>query len=729
MTEPEKFLEWLRPGGPWVLTAINPQEKMKPESVSVGPGEVEPFVRRYDGRFNIYVQVNPTRGVLKRKQSKADIDSMEFFHVDIDPREPEDRDAEPEVLLAWLEAEQARILARLEAAKPSGIVFSGGGYQAFWRLREPIRTGGDVGVAEEAERYNRALELEFGADSCHNIDRILRLPGTINVLDAKKRAKGRKEGVRAAIVSLTDAIFDASGFKMAPPKGGAVAVPVVVGEAPRIEDVSELDKWDVPDRIKVIMAQGSNPDEGPKPSDNSRSAWVFDVACGLVRSKVPDDLIFSILTDPGWAVSESVVEKGPLKARKYAIRQIKRAHEEVDVGEAGFQTNEKGKPYPNQHNIRVAIHRLGVSLGYDRWQDRMLFDGRALDDNDVRSLRLRIEREFSFLAPDSLFKDVVMDVAHGNGFHPVTDYLDDLVWDGRARLDSWIIDFGGAEDSPYVRAVSSLFLLAVVRRVRQPGAKFDEMLVLESPQGADKSSALAVLAVRDEWFADGLPLGSDSQKVLEVLQGKLIAEIAEMEGLKSRDIETLKAFLSRRFDKARMAYDRFAREVGRSSIFAGTTNNAQYLRDSTGNRRFWPVRVERFDIPGLRSVVDQLWAEAVAREAAGEAIRLDPSLYEAAAAVQEERRVRDPWADALAPALEGKEGKLRKDDAWFIVGVQIKDRTMEQASRLGSVMRSLGWETKIASFGGRKVNSFVKGTAPHAEVSLGSEFRDGPWEG
>ena len=88
------------------------------------------------------------------------------------------------------------------------------------------------------------------------------------------------------------------------------------------------------------------------------------------------------------------------------------------------------------------------------------------------------------------------------------------------------------------------------------------------------------------------------------------------------------------------------------------------------------------------------------------------------------------WAGTpLAPVLDGRVGKLRKDDAWFIVGVQVKDRTMEQASRLGSAMRSLGWETKIASFGGRKVNAFVKAPSPHAEVSLGSGFRDGPWEG
>jgi predicted P-loop ATPase len=138
--------------------------------------------------------------------------------------------------------------------------------------------------------------------------------------------------------------------------------------------------------------------------------------------------------------------------------------------------------------------------------------------------------------------------------------------------------------------VGRLWLVAAVRRIREPGCKFDEMLVLESPtQGLDKSSALAALAVKDDWFTDQLPLNADDKKVIETLAGRWIVEAAE-----------LKAFLSQRIDRARMSYGRLVTEVPRQCVIVGTTNDDAYLRDSTGNRRFWPVKIDRFDLAALR---------------------------------------------------------------------------------------------------------------------------------
>ena len=230
--------------------------------------------------------------------------------------------------------------------------------------------------------------------------------------------------------------------------------------------------------------------------------------------------------------------------------------------------------------------------------------------------------------------------------------------------------------------------------------KFDEMLVLESPQGTNKSTALKVLAVRDEWFTDDVPLNAEAKRVIEALAGKWIVEAGELKGMKKGGADHLKGFLSRTHDKARMAYDRREREVPRQCVIVGTTNDSRYLRDTTGNRRFWPVSVEGFDLDALRRDRDQLWAEAAAREAEGAPIRLDPDLWAEAAEEQDARRVEEPFYEALHSALgEERPGKVRGEDAWRIVGRLRGMRTQDDNERLGDAMRRLAFDRTKRRFG------------------------------
>ena len=283
----------------------------------------------------------------------------------------------------------------------------------------------------------------------------------------------------------------------------------------------------------------------------------------------------------------------------------------------------------NQHNIRLAISQLGVELSHDVFADRMPIEGMdgfdTLDDASINRLWLIIDTRFHFRPTFDLFYRVVTDEARLNAFHPVKQYLDrcQAAWDRKPRLDNWLILHGGADDTPYVRAVSSLPLIAAVRRIRQPGCKYDEMCVLEAVQGTDKSGGLAALCPREEWFSDDLPLNSDSQEVIERTSGKWIIEAAELSGMKrAADVEHLKSFLSRRSDRARPAYGRLPIERQRQFVIFGSTNEAKYLKDSTGNRRFWPVHVgRRLDVTAIITERDQLWGEAATREAAGESIR------------------------------------------------------------------------------------------------------------
>ncbi len=196
----------------------------------------------------------------------------------------------------------------------------------------------------------------------------------------------------------------------------------------------------------------------------------------------------------------------------------------------------------------------------------------------------------------------------------VTDYLDGLTWDGVSRLDRWLVDYAGAQDTPEVRAASCGLLVAAVRRARQPGCRIDKTVVLEAPQGCGKSAALRVLA-GDEWFGDHLPL-DDARALIEATAGKWIVEVSELDPV---DASRLKALLSSGHDEARPLYQRNRVRVPRSFTIVGTSGSTDYLRDTTGNRRFWPVRTDRFDLDRLRRDRDQLWAEAASREALAQA--------------------------------------------------------------------------------------------------------------
>jgi predicted P-loop ATPase len=364
---------------------------------------------------------------------------------------------------------------------------------------------------------------------------------------------------------------------------------------------------------------------------------------------------------------------------------------------------------------------LGVGVRYDEFNDQVLVDGLAdravvADDVVVKELWLLIEERYRFLSTRDFFFTVVEEAARRNAFHPVRDHLDDLKWDGVPRIDRWLVDYGGAQDTAYVRAVGGITLVAAVRRVRKPGCKFDEMLILENPtQGTERSTAIQVLAVRDEWFSDDLPLNSDGKRVIEQTRGKWIVEASELSGMRKSDVEHLKAMLSRQSDRSRLSYDRLTTDRRRQFIIIGTTNATYYLRDTTGNRRFWPVAVTGFDLVALARDRDQLWAEAAARETTGASIRLDSKLWSAAGEEQEEREIGDPWLELLRTATEGFNGKIFGEDVWKLVRMPPDRRAQEHNGRIGAAMRQLGFEHKKRRFDGDSKQGYARGDAKERE--------------
>jgi predicted P-loop ATPase len=351
-------------------------------------------------------------------------------------------------------------------------------------------------------------------------------------------------------------------------------------------------------------------------------------------------------------------------------------------------------------NIRTALGYLNAYATFDEFRREVLIYGRPLEDSDLEGLWVQIQDQYGFRPPlETLRRLIVADARQAAG-HPVREYLDRLKWDGRPRLDSWLTDYGGAEDTAYVRAVARLILLAAVRRVRQPGAKFDELAILESEQGRGKSSALRALCPRADWFSDDLPLGVESKQVIERTAGKLIIEAAELHGNRGREAEQLKAFLSRQEDgPCRLAYARMPVSVKRQFVIVGTTNARQgYLKDPTGARRFWPVNVTGFDVAGLTRDKDQLWAEASVREAEGESIRLHESLWTDAAKAQEARRAGDPWEAILEPLFEG-DGvtapmSVPVSAVWDALGLAASHLDNRHADRISAIAQRFGFTRK-----------------------------------
>ena len=248
---------------------------------------------------------------------------------------------------------------------------------------------------------------------------------------------------------------------------------------------------------------------------------------------------------------------------------------------------------------------------------------RGWTEYDASSLRSYIDLVYGLWSPTKL-KDAVAAVAAERAYHPIREYLNALpAWDGVPRVDTLLINYLGAADTIYTRAVTRKTLTAAVARIYRPGLKFDYVLVLNGRQGIGKSTFFARLA--GKWFSDSLSIADMKDKTApEKMQNAWILELGELAGLKKMDVETLKAFLSRQDDKYRPSYGISVEDHPRQCVIVGSTNNNDgFLRDITGNRRFWPVTCEGSDRhPWEIEAVEQIWAECIVHFRSGERLFL-----------------------------------------------------------------------------------------------------------
>jgi len=338
---------------PWVLTSISLDKKRLHTQTFRNVAEMRKWIDRIGATDNVYFTVNSVRHDVAKKPSREDIASLDWLHVDIDPRNGEDLQAEQERALELLQNPPEGI------PPPTVIVFSGGGYQGFWKLSSPLPIDGAEQAYLEAARYNQALELAFGADQCHNVDRIMRLPGTVNRPDRRKREKGRVEAL-AEVVEWHDRVYDISQFKPANSVQTGDSRPgysnvQVSGNVARVDDVNALP---VSDLCKVVIVQGTDPDDATR--FPSRSEAVFFVCCEMVRGGCDDDTIFAVLTDSDYRISDSIREKRG-SADRYAIRQIERAREKAIAPEL-VELNDKFAVVEVGNRMRVVTERWDPAM-------------------------------------------------------------------------------------------------------------------------------------------------------------------------------------------------------------------------------------------------------------------------------------------------------------------------------------------------------------------------------
>ena len=339
-----------------------------------------------------------------------------------------------------------------------------------------------------------------------------------------------------------------------------------------------------------------------------------------------------------------------------------------------MDVDKRGNFLPTPDNINLILEhdpQLRGCFAYDTFNDRKALlrippwradDDREpfIRDDDEAGLRIYLSGKKWGIEARQKIADGLDHICRRNAFHPVRDYFRTLTWDGTPRLDTLLVDYLGADDTELNRCITRLIFTAAVYRTFEPGTKFDQIVVLVGTQGCGKSTLIERMAVRKEWFSNSMPSPDLPEKASNHLRGKLIIEIGELVGFRKAEVEAIKNFLSKTADDFHAPYGKNDIHRPRQCVFFATTNEDQFLRDSTGERRYWPVRVATHP-PKYRlwddltpRAVSQLWAEAVHYYKERIPLVLPPGLTREMQAAQEEYKEVDEWQGIIEEYLDRK---------------------------------------------------------------------------
>ncbi len=352
------------------------------------------------------------------------------------------------------------------------------------------------------------------------------------------------------------------------------------------------------------------------------------------------------------------------------------------------------------------------------WEKEENFKIHQLNDIDITQTTAFLEDQG--LSPERGGTHNAIDtVAHKNHFHPAQEYFKSLVWDGKPRLDTWLKVYLGAEedDVAYLAFIGRKWLTAAVKRVFVPGCKFDHVLVMEGEQGRGKSTALKELStfgdeVQESYFTDAITIADIQNKdTIQKIQGSIIVELAELAGFNKRDDEEIKRWITLQHDDCRLPYERTTTRFSRQFVLSATTNSYDYLKDPTGNRRYWPVKTNMIDMEAIKRDRKQLWAEAYELYKSGLYIGPTPEEMVLATFAQEKRRSVDVWEDDVLNTikrLEELNRPLKLDEIMKEMGMALRERDWRSQSRLISILKANGFENTVGKVHGKSIRGWKK---------------------
>jgi predicted P-loop ATPase len=371
--------------------------------------------------------------------------------------------------------------------------------------------------------------------------------------------------------------------------------------------------------------------------------------------------------------------------------------------------NGSGGPAANLFNVMAALRHapeFADAFGFNAFTRRQILRRelpgvvpgttpgvpREWRDQDTILLQNWLQGQGLRMVTSRTVDDAVNETMHEKTYHPVRDWVESLHWDHVPRLDTWVSTYLGTPQDPYHAHVGRWWLMTMCRRVFEPGCRADYMPVLEGPQGLEKSSMLRTLAGQPEWFSDSLPdLGTKDAS--EHLEGRWLIEIAEMDKFDRAESALMKAFVSRTTERYRRAYGRRTQDEPRQCMFAGTVNHHSYLKDETGNRRYWPVASGQLDLAGLALVRDQLFAEAWTRAVSqNEQYWPDPLFEHLFMQPEQDQRLEaDLWEPLVAEFLRSRAQALVGEVVVACTGGGSLHLNTTNRNRVSRIMETLRW--------------------------------------
>lgn len=327
-------------------------------------------------------------------------------------------------------------------------------------------------------------------------------------------------------------------------------------------------------------------------------------------------------------------------------------------------------------------------------------------DSQDAALAAWLQAERGMHVSSRLTREAVLVVASRHKRDPLRRYLRSLEWDGTPRIDRWLATYLGATDDDYTRAIGPKFLIAAVARGLAAGAKVDTVLVLEGAQGIGKSSVVAILGGR--WSTDDLR-DFNSKDSLQQLRGTWFVELPDLEAFRHSRTSRVNSFLTRRVDRYRPPYAYHASDFPRRCVFVATTNDAEYLYDPTGARRYWPVRCGKIRLRRLARDRDQLFAEAVARYQADETWWLSQTEQELAQHEQDLRHANDEWEAPITAFVRGREEVTSNEILEDAIGLPLSACSSRAHSRVVQVLTRLGYRPSRRRRGGHRPRIYVLG--------------------